>query len=109
METLLPIAARAGALLKARGETIAIAESSAGGHDHGAMAGMGASTDSARPVSLTPDQARRIGVTFAPVVAGVLPREVRTCGAGKSPRSLGGGGGPAEGGELQGDGRRRAP
>ncbi|MCO6418954.1 CinA family protein [Siccirubricoccus sp. KC 17139] len=31
MDTLLPIAARAGALLKARGETIAIAESSAGG------------------------------------------------------------------------------
>jgi len=31
METLLPIAARAGALLKARGETIAVAESSAGG------------------------------------------------------------------------------
>lgn len=31
MDTLLPIAARAGALLKARGETIAVAESSAGG------------------------------------------------------------------------------
>jgi len=31
METLLPIAARAGELLKARNETIAIAESSAGG------------------------------------------------------------------------------
>ncbi|MBL6453732.1 CinA family protein [Belnapia sp. T6] len=31
MERLLPIAARAGALLKARGETIAVAESSAGG------------------------------------------------------------------------------
>src|SRR4051812_280414 len=31
MESLLPIAARAGALLKARGETIAVAESSAGG------------------------------------------------------------------------------
>ena len=31
METLLPIAARAGALLKARGETVAVAESSAGG------------------------------------------------------------------------------
>lgn len=31
MQTLLPIAARAGALLKARGETIAVAESSAGG------------------------------------------------------------------------------
>src|SRR4051812_23382770 len=31
MDTLLPIAARAGALLKARGETIAVAESSIGG------------------------------------------------------------------------------
>jgi nicotinamide-nucleotide amidase len=31
METLLPTAARLGALLKSRGETIAIAESSAGG------------------------------------------------------------------------------
>jgi PncC family amidohydrolase len=31
MDTLLPIAAKAGALLKARGETIAVAESSAGG------------------------------------------------------------------------------
>ncbi len=31
MDTLLPLAARAGALLKTRGETIAIAESSAGG------------------------------------------------------------------------------
>jgi len=31
METLLPIAARAGALLKARGETIAVAESATGG------------------------------------------------------------------------------
>jgi nicotinamide-nucleotide amidase len=31
MESLLPLAAQAGALLKARGETIAIAESSAGG------------------------------------------------------------------------------
>jgi len=31
MDTLLPIAARAGALLKARGETVAVAESSIGG------------------------------------------------------------------------------
>jgi PncC family amidohydrolase len=31
MDTLLPLAAKAGALLKSRGETIAIAESSAGG------------------------------------------------------------------------------
>jgi nicotinamide-nucleotide amidase len=31
METLLPLAERAGALLKARGDTIAVAESSAGG------------------------------------------------------------------------------
>ena len=31
MDTLLPLAARAGALLKARGETIAVAESATGG------------------------------------------------------------------------------
>ena len=31
MDSLLPIAARAGALLRARGETISVAESSAGG------------------------------------------------------------------------------
>ena len=31
MESLLPLAERAGALLKARGETLAVAESSAGG------------------------------------------------------------------------------
>ncbi len=31
METLLPLAERAGALLKARGDTVAVAESSAGG------------------------------------------------------------------------------
>ena len=31
METLLPFAARAGALLKARGETVAVAESATGG------------------------------------------------------------------------------
>ncbi|MBK6308382.1 MAG: efflux RND transporter periplasmic adaptor subunit [Gemmatimonadetes bacterium] len=31
-------------------------------------------------MSLTGDQARRIGVTFAPVTASVLPREIRTVG-----------------------------
>ncbi|MGZ8469505.1 MAG: efflux RND transporter periplasmic adaptor subunit [Gemmatirosa sp.] len=53
------------------------AASAAGGHDHGSAA---RSADGARPVSLTADQARRIGVTFAPVVASALPREIRTVG-----------------------------
>ena len=48
-----------------------------GGHDHASMAMPG---DSARPVSLTADQARRIGVTFAPVVASDVPRQIRTVG-----------------------------
>lgn len=48
-----------------------------GGHDHASMAMPG---DSARPVMLTADQARRIGVTFAPVVASDVPREIRTVG-----------------------------
>jgi len=36
--------------------------------------------DSARPVSLTPEEARRIGVTFAPVTLAPLARDVRTVG-----------------------------
>ena len=42
--------------------------------------GAAASGDSARPVVLTPDQARRIGVTYAPAVFGALEKEVRTVG-----------------------------
>jgi membrane fusion protein, copper/silver efflux system len=46
----------------------------AGGHQHGAAA---PASDSARPVVLSAEQARRIGVTFAPVVEGPLERAVR--------------------------------
>ena len=48
----------------------------AAGHDHGATA----STDGGKPVMLTPDQARRIGVTYAPAMLGALVKEVRTVG-----------------------------
>jgi Cu(I)/Ag(I) efflux system membrane fusion protein len=48
----------------------------AASHNHGAAA----SSDSAKPVMLTSDQARRIGVTYAPAVLGALDREVRTVG-----------------------------
>lgn len=48
------------------------------GHDHAAMAGIAAGSEA--PISLTADQARRIGVTFAPVTAGALATEVRTLG-----------------------------
>lgn len=48
------------------------------GHDHSAMSAGG---DEARPVSLTDDQARRIGVTFATVTRGALPNTVRTIGS----------------------------
>jgi Cu(I)/Ag(I) efflux system membrane fusion protein len=54
--------------------------SSGGAHDHSAASGAAAPGDSARHVMLTPDQARRIGVTFAAVTANVLPREIRTVG-----------------------------
>lgn len=46
-------------------------------HAHGAKAAGG---DSARAVTLTADQARRIGVTYAVVTAGSLEKEVRTIG-----------------------------
>ena len=46
------------------------------GHDHGATAG----GDSARPVALTAEQARRIGVTYAVATVGPLGKEVRTVG-----------------------------
>lgn len=37
-------------------------------------------SDDAKPVMLTPEQTRRIGVTYAPVVVGALDKEVRTVG-----------------------------
>ena len=46
------------------------------GHDHSAMA----AADEAQPVTLAPEAARRIGVTYATVTRGSLPRTVRTVG-----------------------------
>ncbi len=46
------------------------------GHDHSAMA----AADEARPVTLSGDAARRIGVTYAPVTRGSLERNVHTVG-----------------------------
>lgn len=57
--------------LLTRGEESAAAMA---GHDHGA-APVG---DSAMPVMLTAESARRIGVTYAPVVLGPLVTEIRT-------------------------------
>ena len=49
----------------------------AAAHSHG----VAATSDSAkRPITLTDADARRIGVTFAPVTLGALSREVRTVG-----------------------------
>jgi Cu(I)/Ag(I) efflux system membrane fusion protein len=48
----------------------------AAGHDHGSSA----MSDSARPVTLTPEQERRIGVTYAVAMLGAVGREVRTVG-----------------------------
>lgn len=46
----------------------------AAGHNHGAAP----AADSAMPVLLTEENARRIGVTYAPVVLGPLATEIRT-------------------------------
>jgi Cu(I)/Ag(I) efflux system membrane fusion protein len=46
------------------------------GHDHSAMA----TADEAQPVMLSPEAGRRIGVTYATVALGSLPRTVRTVG-----------------------------
>ena len=55
------------------------ADATAPGHDHAAMAG-GAASGAARPVTLTEDEARRIGVTYAVAQRGPLGRDVRTVG-----------------------------
>lgn len=53
------------------------ATSAPAAHDHGAAA---PSSSQARPVTLSDADARRIGVTFAPVTLAALDREVRTVG-----------------------------
>jgi membrane fusion protein, copper/silver efflux system len=72
--TCVIAAAIAGVYLATR--TPGLPTAMAAGHNHAAL---GAS-DSARPVMLTPDQARRIGVTYAPATLGTLEKEVRTVG-----------------------------
>ncbi len=47
------------------------------GHDHSAMS---AGADEAQPVTLSADEGRRIGVTYATVTLGTLPSTVRTVG-----------------------------
>jgi len=66
------VAAVAGVAYTTRGANVP----GAAGHDHGATA----AGDSARSVLLTPDQARRIGVTYAVAMLGALDKEVRTVG-----------------------------
>lgn len=71
---LAPVGAAALAWWFTRGATPSAPES---GHDHSTMAMAG---DSARPVSLSHADQRRIGVTFAAVEYAPLEREVRTVG-----------------------------
>lgn len=70
----VPLVALVAALLLTRDSAPA---ATGGGHDHSTMA---QPSGAARPVSLTPDQARRIGVTFATVEATPAAREIRTVG-----------------------------
>jgi Cu(I)/Ag(I) efflux system membrane fusion protein len=67
---LLALAVAAAMLLGRRAGPAATA-----GHDHATSAPAGRPS---RPVYLSPDAARRIGVTFVPVTLGPLDREVRT-------------------------------
>ena len=65
------LAAVAAVYLLTRGEDDAAATA---GHNHGATP----AADSAMPVMLTAENARRIGVTYAPVEFGSLSTEIRT-------------------------------
>ncbi len=67
------LVAIAAVYLLTRGESGAAAADMAG-HNHGAAP----AADSAMPVMLTAEDARRIGVTYAPVVLGPLATEIRT-------------------------------
>lgn len=69
---LVLLAATAAVYLLTRGEGEAAADMA--GHNHGAAP----AADSATPVMLTAEAARRIGVTYAPVVLGPLATEIRT-------------------------------
>lgn len=67
-------AAIAGVYFATRGADVPTAM--AAGHNHGAAM----SSDSAKSVMLTSEQARRIGVTYVPASLGALDKEVRTVG-----------------------------
>lgn len=73
----LPVVAAGIAWYVTRGDATPAPTATA--HDHAAMSGA-ATRDGPRPVQLTPDQARRIGITFAAVEATPLVREIRTVG-----------------------------
>jgi len=72
---LVLAAALLGALYFARGD--AATEDAMAGHDHSATA---ATSEAVAPVSLSADQAARIGVTYATVTRRALGREVRAVG-----------------------------
>ena len=69
------LAALGGVYLATRGA--GEATPMAAGHNHGAAAG---GAQAARPVSLSAEQQRRIGVTYAVAAIGPLEKEVRTVG-----------------------------
>jgi Cu(I)/Ag(I) efflux system membrane fusion protein len=68
------IAALAGVYLATRNRSVPTALAAAHNRDGAA------SSDGAKRVALTPEQARRIGVTYAPALIGALDKEVRTVG-----------------------------
>jgi membrane fusion protein, copper/silver efflux system len=69
------IAAIGGVYLATRSS--AVPPASAAGHDHSAVA---AGADAPRAVTLAPNAARRIGVTYAVATVGPLEKEVRSVG-----------------------------
>ncbi len=70
----IPVLAVVGVWFATRG---ASPEQAVGAHDHGAVAAGG---DSAQRVSLSSDETRRIGVTYAAATLGPLGKDVRTVG-----------------------------
>ncbi len=71
---LIPLLAIVGVWFTTRG---ASREQTAAAHAHGAVVAGG---DSAQRISLSPDETRRIGVTYAAATLGPLGKDVRTVG-----------------------------
>lgn len=71
---MIPLLAIVGVWFATRG---ASREQTAAAHAHGAVAAGG---DSAQRISLSPDETRRIGVTYAAATLGPLGKDVRTVG-----------------------------